>query len=419
MKKPTAETLTIKGQSMKLYRQRQTKGGTDYEIHTLAYTANGARHRKSFASEEKARASAKTIAEQLAEGTGHAHALTPGEVADYVAARAAAAPLGPAPLASIVAEAADAKKMIGGASLVAAAACYLREMGRQKLPDIKVPDLIQEFYIAKEKSGRSPAYIGQLKKLLPKFEAVFRCPVASVTTGEIQKFLDGLRMSNRSRENYRCAIASLFSFARKRGYLPRDVSTEAEHIEGIKSPERPAGIYTPEQLRAALDASDGLARLAVAIGAFAGLRTSEIFRLCWRDIGKTHITVEAEKAKTGARRIVPILPGLRAVLASVERGEAAAKIFSQRYETHLSRVLSDAFRAAKIEPVRNGLRHSFCSYRLATTKDTPATALEAGNSPTIIFRHYRELATSKAAAAWFAVRPPKAPSNILTLRKAS
>ena len=34
----------------------------------------------------------------------------------------------------------------------------------------------------------------------------------------------------------------------------------------------------------------------------------------------------------------------------------------------------------------NALRHSFISYRLAQTKDMAAVALEAGNSPTMIFR---------------------------------
>ena len=34
-------------------------------------------------------------------------------------------------------------------------------------------------------------------------------------------------------------------------------------------------------------------------------------------------------------------------------------------------------------------------------------ALEAGNSPDIIFKHYRELVTEEAAADWFSIRPPE------------
>lgn len=53
----------------------------------------------------------------------------------------------------------------------------------------------------------------------------------------------------------------------------------------------------------------------------------------------------------------------------------------------------------------NALRHSFCSYRLADVKSAAEVALEAGNSPQMIFQHYRELVTEKAAKAWFAITP--------------
>jgi hypothetical protein len=52
----------------------------------------------------------------------------------------------------------------------------------------------------------------------------------------------------------------------------------------------------------------------------------------------------------------------------------------------------------------NGLRHSFISYRLAVLHDTARVALEAGNSPEVIFGHYRELVTPEAALAWFNVK---------------
>jgi hypothetical protein len=56
---------------------------------------------------------------------------------------------------------------------------------------------------------------------------------------------------------------------------------------------------------------------------------------------------------------------------------------------------------------RNALRHSYISYRLAIVKDAAKVALEAGNSPDIIFKHYRELVTEQDAKAWFAINPPE------------
>ena len=56
---------------------------------------------------------------------------------------------------------------------------------------------------------------------------------------------------------------------------------------------------------------------------------------------------------------------------------------------------------------QNVLRHSFISYRLAKLQDVNQVALEAGNSPAIVFKHYRELVTEEAAEEWFSIMPPE------------
>ncbi len=38
-------------------------------------------------------------------------------------------------------------------------------------------------------------------------------------------------------------------------------------------------------------------------------------------------------------------------------------------------------------------------------KDAAKVALEAGNSPDIIFKHYRELVTQPEAKEWFSIMP--------------
>ena len=43
------------------------------------------------------------------------------------------------------------------------------------------------------------------------------------------------------------------------------------------------------------------------------------------------------------------------------------------------------------------------SYRITEIRNANEVALEAGNSPVIIFRHYRELTTEEQADAWFAI----------------
>jgi hypothetical protein len=63
---------------------------------------------------------------------------------------------------------------------------------------------------------------------------------------------------------------------------------------------------------------------------------------------------------------------------------------------------------------RNALRHSFCSYRLAATKNANQTALEAGHSANILFKHYRQLCSESEAANWFSILPA-VPENVVDL----
>ncbi|MCX6873583.1 MAG: hypothetical protein NTW21_07220 [Verrucomicrobia bacterium] len=62
-------------------------------------------------------------------------------------------------------------------------------------------------------------------------------------------------------------------------------------------------------------------------------------------------------------------------------------------------------RALKIGWPHNVLRHSFISYRIAKIKSADQVALAAGNSPSIIFKHYRELTTDNQVEEWFGILP--------------
>jgi hypothetical protein len=77
--------------------------------------------------------------------------------------------------------------------------------------------------------------------------------------------------------------------------------------------------------------------------------------------------------------------------------------------------LAAAAKAAGVAWKANALRHSFISYRVAQTKDVAATALEAGNSPKIVFAHYRQLCTEAEAKEWFSVFPANGVENIVRM----
>ncbi|HWQ91029.1 MAG TPA: hypothetical protein VN673_05105, partial [Clostridia bacterium] len=138
------------------------------------------------------------------------------------------------------------------------------------------------------------------------------------------------------------------------------------------------------------------------------------------DLENGYITVDASIAKTNSRRLVPISPNLKAwlephkVLAGGHQRtgpvlELANVVNAVKRLTNATRPVDPQYPEKLLAPRvpwrHNALRHSFCSYRLADVKSAAQVALEAGNSPQMIFQHYRELVTEKAAKAWFAITP--------------
>ena len=131
------------------------------------------------------------------------------------------------------------------------------------------------------------------------------------------------------------------------------------------------------------------------------MRKAEMDRLDWSavDLERKIIEVRAGQAKTASRRIIPISDNLAAWLEPLEReGKIVADMDYHRQITALAETL-------EITWPRNVLRHSYISYRIAKVKSADQVALEAGNSPTIIFKHYRELTTEDQADAWFGILP--------------
>ena len=108
----------------------------------------------------------------------------------------------------------------------------------------------------------------------------------------------------------------MFSYAESRGIIERNIILRTAKPKLV---DRPPEIFAVDELRALLEAANRVAPDVVpmvAIGAFAGLRDTEIKRLDWSevDLARGHIEVKAAKAKSARRRIVPLQPNLAAWL---------------------------------------------------------------------------------------------------------
>ncbi len=286
---------------------------------------------------------------------------------------------------------------------------------------------MSELLTAKELEGVSKRHLEDRRARLNRFAQEFSCRIDRVTTKDIELWLNRFEISSRTKNNYRGAIQQLFRFAQSRRYLSRNEPLAIDDVAELRVKGGAIEIYTPQDLRLLLANAPAKLLPFFAIGAFAGLRTQEIVRLDWPDIRLEQgvIEVAAEKAKTASRRLVPILPALREWLQPTKK--KAGRVIDFKSYTPFDRARSRfcksgikvSGRDSEFLWKSNALRHSYASYRLADIKDTARVALEMGNSPSMLFRNYRELVTEKQALDWFSVLPTQARAAKITRNRKS
>ncbi|MCO5053407.1 MAG: tyrosine-type recombinase/integrase [Verrucomicrobiae bacterium] len=356
---------------------------------------------------ETAEAEAQRLARQIAGGQTTAAALHNRDAASYGRAMEFLRPrrLTLELVASTYAQAYD---LLGGDLILEAAKEYARR--HAKRTPRTVAEVAAEWLALQTQRGKSQRYLEDLRTRLPYISKAFALDVARVTTGDLQRWLDSMKAAPRTVKNYRAMLGGLFKFAEARGYLPKGDNPVSGTEQVQLRHTDPIEIYAPAELRRLLQAASPDFQPALALQAFAGLRSAEVLRLDWSDIKlrRGHIQINAEQAKTGSRRLVPIADNLRAWLERYARKSGLVFPHSRAYFHELQAKTAQATATADAPALQwkhNALRHSYISYRVAETGDVARIALEAGNSATMIFRHYRELVTPEEALSWFELRP--------------
>lgn len=287
---------------------------------------------------------------------------------------------------------------------------FLRWKGERAKPAL-IADLVPEFLESKKSKGVSIATIREMQSTLRPFALAFPGQIGSLSQKAVEKWLGRNAVSPRRWNNMRAAIIALHRYARRYEMLHATL-TPVERIESKKVKVQVA-TFTPSELQkllAAVAAQTPEWLPWVALGAFAGLRPEEINPdprnhkpgLLWENIhwAKGKIDVPANVAKDRRRRFAPLLEAARLWLAPW-RSESGPVVPLRRHQDAKAAWL----RTTGIEWKKDGLRHSFASYRLAITHDMAALSLEMGNSPTMIFRHYLDLKDDDDARAWFGTLP--------------
>jgi integrase len=376
---------------------------------TVEWYEGPARKRLTRVDLAEARAEAKNIADTLNAGRGAALELSGADRDAYVAAVRQLKPLD-VPLNVAIAEYVKARQY--NVPIVEAAKTYA-ESHNAKLPDKTIEEVYQEMLKAKRHDGASEAYLHDLKTRLGHFSRDFKDSLANVTTADLDAWLRKLKLSPCSRNNHRRAVVGLFNFAKAAGYLNRDKKSAAEHTAVARKTVEAIEVFAPVDFAKLLTAADDVILPYFVLGGFCGLRTAEIMRLNWEDIRwpEKSIIIDAAISKTRTRRLAPLTDTAAAWLAGWRL--KTGRVLPIKQPEHR---VKDICKAAGVAWKRNGLRHSFITYRLATVKDAMRTAFEAGNSPQVIRSNYDAVATEQEGKLWFSVMPETA-KNVIQMGK--
>jgi integrase len=395
--------------TVKIYRDRKP-GGTYYRV---VYHLGGKRHRLNFSDFQRASNEAEAKASQLSRGDVDAAQLTGRDRLVYGRALDAVKEFA-LPLDAAAIEYSEARKLLDGVPLLDAARFYARHHSHG-VKRKAVAAAVEEMIAAKKAKGVSDIYLRDLRYRLGAFSRAFHCDVSALVPDDVAAFLESLRLSPRSHNNFLCAVRMFLAYAQRHDWLSKEADL-LSRVEKRSEKRAPVEIFTPAELAAVLKNASAELAPCIALGAFAGLRAEEILRLDWSDVERRSgfIEVAAHKAKTATRRIVPIAENLARWLAIAPRSHA--HVWPRSKDGYFEAQRNAATQAG-IKWKQNALRHSFISYRVAELQDVNRVALEAGNSPQMIFRHYRELATPQQAKTWFAI-VPETQANVVPMRVA-
>lgn len=260
----------------------------------------------------------------------------------------------------------------------------------------------------KAREGVSRRHLDGLTSHLRKFEDHFKDgPISTITTRDIEGWLDNLPgvSSSTTKANYRTSLSVLFNFANQRGHI------SANPLTGVYKPKRNSskGYLTPEQAECLLTHTPAEIIPAVVIMLFAGVRpdylNGELSRLTWSDIrlARRIIRLDGAITKTGNSRTVEISNNLAAWLEP--HAQATGKIIESpgRFRKLWECARQDA--GLYEGWPHDGTRNSFVTYHVARHGDEYKTCAQSGHDVTTLRRHYKDLADTEDAKAYFGITP--------------
>jgi integrase len=297
---------------------------------------------------------------------------------------------------------------LGMTEAVSYAIAHLRPAGG----NLTLSDAVKKVLLFKADAGLSPKHLKGMRSIFTRIgNDLGEEPLTSFTREGLEDWIaDQDDVSISTKASYARHIHILFAEGMERGWC---ASNPASKLNRSSTHEGDIAVWTAKQLETFLDAvqqHEPQLLFGLALKAFAGLRTSELLRLEWPQIGDNKIQVLGKNAKTRRSRGIEIQPILEQFIPAKHPEQGLVVGLSENgWHDAVQRVCA----AAKINMPQNVLRHSFGTYRYYQTKSEAETAYEMGNSPGVVLKHYRAVAVKDAdVVGWWMIQKPKTAKGI-------
>jgi integrase len=294
---------------------------------------------------------------------------------------------------------------------------------REPARDIPLATAVAEYVAAKQKEYDqtllSERQLRSIKYELETFKTRFPgSMVAQFSAASLLPYLERGSPALKTYNNRRGVLSTFFKFAFRKEWIGGNPVEKTPHHR-IRHRRGSAVTITAEQAAKVMayveTFRDGELVPYFALCLFAGIRPcvlcGEITRLqpekVRLDVGVIHI--EPEVAKVRMKRLVTIQPNLAAWLRAYPLDRFP---IIPRNAQKIRRTVFDAFGLT-----HDVLRHTFISMFVAKFRSMGEAALQAGNSESIIRKHYLDLKSKEEAEQFFSILPCHGATN--TLEKAS
>ncbi|MGB0581571.1 MAG: tyrosine-type recombinase/integrase, partial [Limisphaerales bacterium] len=318
----------------------------------------------------------------------------------------------------------NARRELPGTATITDAVDYYNARYARIAHPLTVNELVERYVPVQEKRGLASETSRKRRYHSTRFAESFgTMPVHRLDSSMMISYFEGLGGAAHSQKTRYKVLSSLFRYAVDHKHAPPELIEELK-VAGNHLPKTRRGavkglVYTPAEMREILGCVRPALLPETVLIAFCGVRRQEIISrdkppLDWSQVklDRGHVDLDDEQAKAEHRRLAPIPANASAWLRQHWRPEGRIAHLSDpnKLSVAIRKDVNDARKAAgkprDFKWRKNGLRHSFISYRVASIQNVPQVAIEAGNSVEQIHGTYREVRTQEEAEEYFSILPP-------------